>query len=483
MGSQSELDAVVVGAGPNGLAAAITLAAAGRSVHVVEAAPTVGGGTRSAELTLPGFVHDVCSAVHPLAAISPFLASRPLARHGLELVHPEIALAHPLDGGRAGLLYRSLDATVTGLDAEDPGDGQRWRRLLAPIVDGWDDLAAHVLGPVLRLPRHPIAMARFGIRALPPVTRSVRRFRGDAAPAVFSGCGAHAFLPLERLLTSSFAVMLAASGHVAGWPFVRGGTQALADALAADLRELGGTIEVGRRVGDLAELPPSRAVLLDVTPRQVLGLAGDRLPDRYRRRLRRFRYGPGAFKIDYALSEPVPWTNPGARLAGTLHLGGTIAEVATAEREVAAGRCPEHPFVLVAQPTIVDPSRAPAGRHVLWTYCHVPQGFSSDPATVVDAIEAQIERFAPGFRDVVLARHIADPAWFEAHNENYVGGDIAGGSHAGLQLLFRPTVGLRPYRTPDPTLFLCSASTPPGGGVHGMCGHHAATAALATILR
>jgi phytoene dehydrogenase-like protein len=372
---------------------------------------------------------------------------------------------------------------VAGFDSAGGDDGRRWRRLFAPVVDGWSHIAPHALGPVLRLPRHPIAMARFGSRALLPATATARRFDADEAAALFAGCAAHAFLPLERPLTSSFGVMLAASAHVAGWPFVRGGSQALADALAADLIELGGTIEVGRRVGALRELPPSRVVLLDVTPRQLAALGGDRFPARYRRRLLRYRYGPGAFKVDYALTEPVPWTNPDARRAGTLHLGGTIAEVALAEREVAAGRCAERPFVLAAQPTVVDPSRAPAGRHVLWTYCHVPHGFSGDPAAVTAAIEAQIERFAPGFRDVVAARHVADPAWFEDHNENYIGGDIAGGSHSGLQLVLRPTLGLRSYRTPDPRLFLCSASTPPGAGVHGMCGHHAANAALATVLR
>lgn len=469
-------DVVVVGAGPNGLAAAITCAEAGRSVVVLEAAATVGGGTRSAELTLPGFVHDVCSAIHPLAAVSPFFVTADLARHGLDLVHPEIALAHPLDGGRAGVLHRSLDATVAALGA----DGRAWDRLVGWTARRWPDLAPAVLGPLLRPPRHPLTMAGFGARGLLPATLAGRAFSTDEARGLFAGAAAHSFLALSRPLTSAPGVMLLAAGHVAGWPAARGGSQAIADAMAKRLIELGGVIETGRRVRSLGDVGDSRAVLFDVTPRQLLGICGDALPDRYRRRLGAFRYGPGIFKVDYALTEAVPWANPDVRRAGSVHVGGALRDIAQAEADVAAGRHPERPFVLVAQQSVFDTSRAPDGKHTLWAYCHVPARSTRD---MTAAIEAQIERFAPGFGDVVLARHTADCAWYEAHNPNVIGGDIAGGSHAGLQLLLRPRPGLHPYRTPNPRLFLCSSSTPPGGGVHGMCGLHAARAALATTLR
>jgi phytoene dehydrogenase-like protein len=470
------VDVVVVGAGPNGLAAAITCAEAGRSVLVLEAADEVGGGTRSAELTLPGFVHDVCSAIHPLAAVSPFFAAAGLERHGLELVHPEVAHVHPLDDGRAGVLHRSLSATVAGLGA----DGRAWDRHVGATVRHWDDLAPAVLGPILRLPRHPLALAGFGLRGLLPATWAARAFATDEARALFAGAAAHAFLPLTRPLTTAMGLMLLASGHVAGWPAVRGGTQRLAEAMTARLHELGATIETGRRVRSLDDVPPSRVVLFDLTPQQMVDICGDDLPATYRARLGRYRHGPGVFKVDYALSEPVPWTNPDARRAGSLHLGGTIEEVAEAEMAVGLGRHPHRPFVLVAQPTLFDPSRAPEGQHTLWAYCHVPARSSLD---MTRAIEDQIERFAPGFRDVVLARHRADSAWFEQHNACYVGGDIAGGSHGGLQLLLRPVAGVDPYRTPNPRFFLCSASTPPGGGVHGMGGLNAARSALRTTLR
>ena len=470
------LDAVVVGAGPNGLAAAITLARAGRSVLVLEAAPSAGGGARSAELTLPGFVHDVCSAIHPLAAVSPFFASVPLARHGLELMPFEVALAHPIDGGRAGVLYQSLDETVTGLGS----DGRAWRQVVGWAAEHWDLVAPAVLGPLLRPPRHPLALAGFGLRAAPPATWVTRRFSTEEAGGLFAGCAAHSFLPLSRPLSASFGVMLAASGHRANWPTVRGGTGALVQALVDLLVELGGEVRTSSPVRSMADVPPSRAVLFDLTPRQVLSVAGDELSAPYRRRLERFRYGPAVFKVDYALAEPVPWANPACRRAGTVHLGGSVAEVTAAGVDVAGGRHPERPFVLVAQQSLVDPSRAPAGRHTLWTYCHVPNGSDVDMTV---AIEGQIERFAPGFRDIVLARHAAGSAWYEDHNANNVGGDINGGSFGGLQLVFRPTMGLHPYRTSNPRLFLCSSSTPPGGGVHGMCGLHAARSALSTVLR
>ncbi len=470
------VDVVVVGAGPNGLAAAITCAEAGRSVLVLEGSGSVGGGARTAELTLSGFAHDVCSAIHPLAAISPFFADAGLERHGLELMHPDVAHVHPLDDGRAGVLHRSLADTIAGLGA----DGRSWDRHLGWVARRWEQLAPAALGPLARMPRHPLAVLAFGARALLPATWFSRVFATEEAKGLFAGGAAHAFLPLGHPLTTSFGLMLLASAHVAGWPVAKGGSQSIADAMAARLTELGGTIETDRTVRTMADIPPSKAVLFDLTPRQILSICADDLPASYHRRLGRFRYGPGVFKIDYALSEPVPWTNPDARRAGSLHLGGTVAEVAEAEAMVGAGRHPGRPFVLVGQQSLVDPSRAPAGQHTLWTYCHVPNGSDVD---MTDAIEGQLERFAPGFRDVVLARHVANNAWYEAYNPNLIGGDINGGSFAGMQLALRPRPGLHPYRTPNPRIYLCSSSTPPGGGVHGMCGLHAAKAALRRALR
>ncbi|HEU5083289.1 MAG TPA: NAD(P)/FAD-dependent oxidoreductase [Acidimicrobiales bacterium] len=465
------VDVVVVGAGPNGLAAAIELARAGRSVTVLEAADVPGGGARTAELTRPGFRHDVCSAVHPLAAGSPFLRSVPLAAHGCELVHPELPLVHPLDGGRAGVLHRDLHATVAAAGA----DGSAWAALFGPLVHRWDQLEPAVLGPLLRVPRHPLTLARFGIHAVLPASWAASRFDTDEVRGVFAGIAGHSFLPLEHALSTSFALVLGALAHTRGWPVVRGGSQALADALVAHLRELGGTVVTGCRVRSLAELPPHRAVVADVTPRQLAALAGDALDGRARRRLLRFRPGPGACKVDYALAGPVPWANADARRAGTLHLGGTLEEIAAAERTVARGGHAERPYVLVSQPSIVDGTRAPEGHHVLWAYCHVPNGSTLD---VSERITDQIERFAPGFRDLVLDRHVLTAADLARYNPTYVGGDISAGSHAGTQLVLRPWPALDPYRTPVEGVFLCSASTPPGGGVHGMCGHHAARSVL-----
>lgn len=465
------VDVVVVGAGPNGLAAAIEVARAGCSVVVLEAADTVGGGTRSAELTGPGFVHDVCSAIHPLAAGSPFFRSVPLAEHGCELLHPEVPLVHPLDGGRAGVLHRSLEQTA----AEAGTDGQAWEALFGPLVRRWDDIEAQLLGPIVRVPRHPISMVRFGIHAVRRAESVAAGFRTDEVRGLFAGIAAHAFLPLDHHLTASFGLMLGGLAHVHGWPVVRGGSQRLAEALSSYLQALGGTVVTGHRVTSLRELPPHRAVLADVSPSQLATLAGERLDDGARRRLARFRHGPGACKVDFALSGPVPWTNPEARRAGCLHLGGTYEEIAAAERVVAAGGHPDRPFALVGQQSIVDDTRAPAGQHTLWAYAHVPNGSTVD---VSERIADQIERFAPGFRDLVLDRHVMTAADFEAYNPTYVGGDISGGSHGGLQLVLRPWPALDPYRTPLDGVFLCSASTPPGGGVHGMCGSHAARSAL-----
>lgn len=469
--SAERFDAVVVGSGPNGLSAAVTLAEAGRSVLVLEAADVIGGGTRSAELTLPGFRHDVCAAVHALGVSAPAMSLEQLGPHGLRWVWPEIPLAHPLDGGRAGVLYRSVDDTATALGA----DGPRWRRLFGPLVDDWSKVLPQLLGPVVSVPRHPIAMARFGLHALQPASWVAKRFETDEAAALFGGCAAHAILPLTRPLTAAFGLMLAGSAHADGWPVAAGGSQTVADALAGRLVQLGGEVRTGVHVRSLADLPAHDIAMFDTNPAQLASIAGDALPARYSKRLHRFHHGPAAFKIDYALDRPVPWQNEECRRAGTLHLVGTYAELESAEADVAAGRMPERPLVLVVQSTVFDPSRAPEGKHTLWVYAHVPHGFEGD---ATDAIERQIERFAPGFRDLVLARHVSGPAALHTYNPNYVGGDIAGGAHSGLQLVFRPTIAVRPYATPNPSLFLCSASTPPGAGVHGMCGRHAAERAL-----
>lgn len=465
----NRLDAVVIGAGPNGLAAAVTLAEAGRSVVVYEAADTVGGGTRTAELTLPGFHHDVCSAVHPLGAGSPALVRMGLERHGLRWLHPEVALAHPLPDGRAGVLHRSVDDTAAGLGP----DADRWRRFVEPHLRHWDQLTDAVLRPLLSIPKHPLVLGRFGVSALQPSVWLQGRFASEEARALVAGNAAHSFLRLDRPLSGAFGVLLAVSAHAVGWPFAAGGSQAIADALAARLVELGGRIETGRSVARLADLAPHRVALFDTSPGAVATIAADRLGPRMARRLRRFRHGPAAFKLDYALAGPMPWINEDCRRSGTVHVGGTADEVVAAERDVARGRMPEQPFVLVAQPSVVDPSRAPDGHHALWTYAHVPHAFAGDATA---AIEAQLDRFAPHWRDLVLARHVTTPAGFEAYNANYVGGDIGGGAYSGLQTLLRPT--WRGYGTDNPAVLLCSASTPPGAGVHGMCGVHAARVAL-----
>jgi phytoene dehydrogenase-like protein len=463
-------DAVVVGAGPNGLAAAIVLAQAGLDTLVVEAAATAGGGARSAELTLHGFVHDPCSSVHPLAAGGPFLRRLGLARYGLEFVDSPAPLAHVMPDGRAVLLERSLDATAARLGP----DGPAYRRLFAPFVRRFDDLMDATLGP-LRIPRSPLLLARFGLVGLRSMCGLARRFRGRDAPALLAGLAAHAMLPLDAPASASFALILGAAGHAVGWPLARGGSQAIADALVACLRDAGGELALGWRVARLDELPHARAYLLDLTPRQVLAIAGDRLPPGYRRRLARFRYGPGVYKMDWALRAPIPWRDPACARAATVHLAGDLADVARAEAAPHRGRVADRPFVLVVQPTLFDPTRAPRGMHVGWAYCHVPNGVAVDACA---AIEAQIERHAPGFRDVVLARSTRDPLDMEGYDANYVGGDINGGLASLGQLFFRPVARVDPYATPAPDVFLCSSSTPPGGGVHGMCGWWAAQSAL-----
>jgi phytoene dehydrogenase-like protein len=467
-------DAIVVGAGPNGLAAAIVLAREGFSVRVVEAAETVGGGARSAELTLPGFVHDVCSAIHPLGIASPLFRTLPLTEHGLEWIDPPAALAHPFDDGTAALLERSPEAVALGLgDDED-----RWRRLFAPLVRDAEPLLDEVLAP-MHLPTHPVALARFGARAAPPATGLARlSFRGAKARGLFAGLAAHSMLPLGRPPSAAFGLMLGLLGHAVGWPLPRGGSQRISDALASYLRTLGGEIETGRRVESLAELGDARAVLLDVTPRGLLALAGERLPSRYRRRLERYRYGPGVFKLDWALDGPIPWRAEECARAATVHLGATLEEIADSEASPARGEIVERPYVLLAQQSLFDPTRAPAGQHAAWAYCHVPNGSTVD---MTERIEGQVERFAPGFRERILARSALGPADLERYNANYVGGDINGGAATLSQLLTRPVARLSPYTTPLPGVFLCSSSTPPGGGVHGMCGYHAARAALRSL--
>jgi phytoene dehydrogenase-like protein len=463
------VEAAVVGSGPNGLAAAVALARAGITVRVHEAQATIGGGTRSAGLTLPGFVHDVCSAIHPMAAASPFFAELGLSRHGLEWIHPDIAVAHPLDDGTAVALVRSLAETAAGLGA----DGQLYRRMVAPLAARFQQLIGDVLGPIVRVPRHPLLMARFGRRALLPAASL--GFRGERARALVAGLAAHSFLPLDAPFTASFALIFAAATHASGWPMARGGSQRIADALAGSLRALGGEISVGDRIDSLDRFVAERAILFDTSPATLERLAATRLPERYRRALRRYRRGPGVFKLDYALSGPVPWRAPECRRAGTVHLGGTFAEIAASEAAVNRGEHPERPFVLVAQQSLFDETRAPPGKHTLWAYCHVPNGSTLD---MTARIEAQLERFAPGFADAVLARAVTGPAEIEAYNANCTGGDISGGAYDGLQFFARPVLGLDPYATPAPNLYLCSSSTPPGAGVHGMCGLHAARSAL-----
>ncbi len=466
-------DAAVVGSGPNGLAAGIVLAQAGLKVALYEAQETVGGGLRTGELTLPGFQHDVCSAVHPLGVGSPFFSTLPLSSYGLEWVHPDAPLAHPLAGG-AVVLERSLNDTLKNLG----GDARAYEALFAPLVEHWRGLAADFLGPLLRWPGHPLTLGRFGLRALPSATLLANTaFRGERGRALFAGLAAHSILPLEAPATAAFGLVLGMLGHAVGWPFPKGGAHRVADALTAHFGALGGEVFTGVKVETLDGLE-ARAVLLDVAPKQLLSMAGDRLPTAYRRALERYRYGAGVFKLDYALSGPVPWQDAACLRAGTVHVGGTLEEIAASERAIKRGEVPERPYVLVAQQSLFDPSRAPAGKHTFWAYCHVPNGSAVD---MTERVEAQLERFAPGFRERVLARHAMSAPAFEAYNPNYVGGDINGGVADLWQLVARPVPRPNPYKTPLRGVYLCSASTPPGGGVHGMCGYHAARAALREV--
>ncbi|RYC71281.1 phytoene desaturase family protein [Spirosoma sordidisoli] len=468
--SKSDYDAVVVGAGPNGLSAAIVLAQAGLSVLVLEARSVIGGGTRSAELTLPGFMHDMGSAIHPMAAGSPLFQSLPLAEHGLEFIYPPVAAAHPFDGGTAAILAGSVADTARTLGADE----ETYRRLFEPLVRHWPGLAPDVLGP-LRFPDHPIDLAQFGLNALLPATQLARRFKTTEARGLLAGMAAHAIQPLTNLTTAAIALVLMTVGHQRGWPMPKGGSQQIANALASYFRSLGGRIEVDRPVRTLADLPKTRAVLFDLTPKQLLSIAGDRFSAFYRKQLERYRYGPGIFKVDWALDGPIPFAAADCDRASTIHLGGTLEEIVMAEQQTYDGQHPDRPYVLLAQQSRFDASRAPAGKHTAWAYCHVPNGSTVD---MTDRIERQVERFAPGFRDRILARATMNTAQVEAWNPNYVGGDINGGIIDIGQLYTRPTLSLTPYRTSEPGLFICSSATPPGGGVHGMCGYQAARVVL-----
>ncbi|HZU29862.1 MAG TPA: NAD(P)/FAD-dependent oxidoreductase [Candidatus Angelobacter sp.] len=462
-------DAIVVGSGPNGLAAAICLGQAGWKVVVLEAADTPGGGVRSAELTLPDFVHDICSSVYAMVVCSPFLSKLPLEKFGLQWAYPPAALAHPMDDGTAAVLHKSVDETAHSLGT----DGAGYRKLMGSLVSRWQDIMEDSFAP-LRLPRHPVFFAKFGLNAIRPATSLAEAyFKTERGRAFFAGITAHSMLPLDKLTTSAVALVLALAAHARGWPFARGGSQQLTSVLIAYLKSLGGEVITNCRVESLDQLPPARATLLDVTPRQLLKIAGDRLPESYRHKLERYRYGVGAYKIDWALHQPIPWRAQECSTAGTVHLSGSLEEARESERLPWQGRTSDKPFVLLTQPSLFDPSRAPAGKHTAWGYCHVPNGYSGN---MTEAIENQVERFAPGFRDCIAARSVMGPVEFEQHNANLIGGDIGGGVADLGQLFLRPTASL--YKTPLKGVYLCSASTPPAPGVHGMCGYFAAQAAL-----
>lgn len=471
--NKKDYDAIVVGSGPNGLAAAITMQQAGLSVLLVEAKDTLGGGVRSAELTLPGFIHDVCSAVYPLTVSSPFFKTLPLAQHGLEFIHPTIITAHPFDDGTAAALYNSVEQT-----AQELGEDERsYIKLMKPLVKEWPGIVINVLSP-LHFPKHPLDMARFGLKALPSASFLARRFHSKEARGLWAGMAAHSIQSLSNLTTSATALVLMIAGHTEGWPIAKGGSNTITNALASYFLSLGGKIETNFYVRSLSQLPSSHAILFDTTPKQLLEIAGQKFSSIYRWQLKRYRYGMGVFKIDWALDAPIPFTSEKCRQAGTIHLGNTFEEIAASEKLLSEGRHSEKPFVLLAQQSLFDPLRAPKGKQIAWAYCHVPNASKED---MTEQIEKQVERFAPGFKKIIAARHIMNTAQLEEYNPNYVGGDIIGGMMNLGQLFTRPALRSSPYKTSAKGIYLCSSSTPPGGGVHGMCGYHAARKALKDI--
>jgi phytoene dehydrogenase-like protein len=463
-------DAIVVGSGPNGLAAAITLQQAGVSVLLLEGKETIGGGLRTAEITLPGYLHDICSAIHPMAVASPFMSQLPLHEHGLEFIYPEVAAAHPFDDGTAAVLKKSIDETAQLLG----DDEQVYKKLIQPLTRIWPEIAPDVLGP-LHFPKHPLSMAQFGLQALTSANYLSRKFHTAKAKGLWAGMAAHAIQPLTNAATSAIGLVLMTAGHLKGWPVPKGGSVSIANALASYFVSIGGKIETNQYVTSIDQLPAAKAVLFDVTPKQLLQIAGKRFSSTYTKQLQRYRYGMGVFKIDWALQEPIPFTAVECRKAGTVHLGNTIEEIVANEELTSAGSHPEKPFVLLAQPSVFDATRAPAGKHTAWAYCHVPNGSTIDMTT---AIENQVERYAPGFKDLIIGRHTFNTQEIEAYNPNYIGGDINGGIIDLRQLYTRPAMRWSPYTTPAKGIYICSSSTPPGGGVHGMCGYHAARKAL-----
>ena len=469
---EATYDAVVIGSGPNGLAAAITMAREGLSVKVFEASDTIGGGTRTKELTLPGFRHDICSAIHPMAKTSPFLRSLPLEEHGLKWIYPEYPLAHPLEGESAAVLHRSLSDTIASLEE----DGRAYERLFEPVVQNWNKLAPQLLGPLSLIPDHPVLMAGFGLKALQSAEGLVRStVNTSRAKALFAGLAAHSILPLDTIATSAIGLVLGAVGHVENWPYPEGGSHAITLAMADYLKTLGGEIETGRHVTSLEELPTSNVIFFNTTPAQLLDIAGDFVPSKYARKVNRFEYGAGVFKIDLALDEPIPWRDEACKKAGTVHVGGTFEEIVGSEQCLENGTHPENPYVLIAQQSLFDDTRAPEGKHTCWAYCHVPSGSTRD---MTEPILNQIERFAPGFRDIIIGKHAMNTRAMHDYNPNYIGGDINGGKQDITQLFTRPAGLFDPYHVPDTNMYLSSSSTPPGGGVHGMCGYHAAQSAL-----
>lgn len=463
-------DAVIVGAGPNGLSAGIRLALEGLSVKIIEASDTIGGGMRTSELISAGYRHDICSAIHPMAINSPFFKRLPLSKYGLEWIHPTYPTAHPLDNEPAAILYQELQETAFHLK----NDENYYKTLVEPIRNNWANLSKDFLGP-LRIPKHPFQMARFGLKALQPATHFQKNFASQRAKALFAGMAAHSILPLNAVVTTAIALVFFGAGHTGGWPLPKSGSQSIADALGKYFESLGGEIETGRPINSMNELPKSKAILFDLSPQQISTIVGDRFPTSYRNKLKNYRYGSGVFKTDYILKEPVPWKDPECRRAGTVHLGGTFEEIAASEKEIDQGGHPDKPFVLVAQQSLFDKTRTPDEKETLWAYCHVPNGSTVD---MTDAIENQIERFAPGFKDVIEAKVTMNTNDFQDYNANYIGGDINGGRQDIRQLFSRPVNLINPYATPVEGIYICSASTPPGGGVHGMCGYHAASLVL-----